>query len=478
MAYYHGIRTREQSTALLTTNEAGCGIPVYVGTAPVHTVGGEVNVPVQALGDKDARTALGYSDDWQKYTLCEAIYSQFTLYGVAPAYFINVLDPAKHNKPVGMTRYQFENKKIKLPYEAILNSIVVSDEAGETTYTQGMDYAAYYEGANCIVEFIPGGAIVESAAVQVSYNAVDVEQVTTADIIGGYDLTTGKYSGIDAVDLVFPKYRIIPDLVLSPGWSHHSEVAAKLESKAREISGIFAGHALIDVDSEAVKKYSDVPAWKNEKNIMSPYQQLYWPMVALGGKKYHLSTQNAGLMGLTDIANGDCPSESQSNKNLKADSIVLADGTMLNLTLNEANYLNQNGICTALNFIGGYKAWGDETAAYPENQDVKDYMMAISRTFKWAAKSFILSYWAQIDKKITPRFVETIVDSFNIYLNNLTAQGKILGGRIEFTQAENSTTDLMAGKINFHVYLTPPSAAKEIEAVFEYDVSYLEELFK
>lgn len=478
MAYYHGIKTSEQSTALLTTNEAGCGIPVFIGTAPIHTVGGEVNVPIQALSDKEARTALGYSDNWGKYTLCEAIYSQFTLYGVEPAYFINVLDPVKHSKQEPKTRYQFENKKIKLPYEVLIDTLVVTDEAGETTYTKDVDYAAYYDDDNCIVEFLPGGAIVESAPVQVTYTAIDPSKVTSADIIGGYDLATGKYSGIAAVDLVFPKYRVIPDLILAPGWSHDSEVAAVMESKAQEITGIFRGHALIDVDSKTVTKYSDVPAWKNQKNIMSAYQQLYWPMVALGGKKYHLSTQNAGLMGLTDIANGDCPSESQSNKNLKADSIILADGTTLNLTLNEANYLNQNGICTALNFIGGYKAWGNETAAYPENQDVKDYMMAISRTFKWCAKSFILSYWAQIDKKITPRFVETIVDSFNIYLNNLTAQGKILGGRIEFTQAENSNADLMAGKIKFHVYLTPPSAAKEIEAVFEYDVSYLETLFK
>lgn len=32
----------------------------------------------------EAVAALGYSDDWEKYPICEAIYSQFKLYGVAP----------------------------------------------------------------------------------------------------------------------------------------------------------------------------------------------------------------------------------------------------------------------------------------------------------------------------------------------------------------------------------------------------------
>ena len=40
--------------------------------------------------------------------------------------------------------------------------------------------------------------------------------------------------------------------------------------------------------------------------------------------------------------------------------------------------------------------------------------------------------------------------------------------------AENPLTDLMAGKITLHVYLTPPSPAQEIDFVLEYDASYVE----
>ena len=72
------------------------------------------------------------------------------------------------------------------------------------------------------------------------------------------------------------------------------------------------------------------------------------------------------------------------------------------------------------------------------------------------------------------RLIDNIVDTFNIYLNGLTSEEKILGGRIEFNEDENTTTDLMAGKMKFHIYITPPSPAKEIEFTFEYDTDYIQ----
>lgn len=72
------------------------------------------------------------------------------------------------------------------------------------------------------------------------------------------------------------------------------------------------------------------------------------------------------------------------------------------------------------------------------------------------------------------RYVPTVLD---ILSNGLMAEEKILGGRVEFLEEENTTADLLAGKAKFHIYLTPPSPAKELDFVLEYDVSYLENIF-
>ena len=188
----------------------------------------------------------------------------------------------------------------------------------------------------------------------------------------------------------------------------------------------------------------------------------------------------AGLMAKTDADEDmgkETPCESASNKVLQIDGMVLADGTEVLLDLTKANYLNSQGIITGLNFIGGFVSWGNETACYPSNTDVTDYFYCVSRMFGWVANSVILSVWNKVDRKLNRRLIESVVQSLNLWLNGLMAEEVILGGRIEFLEEENTDTDLMAGIAHFHIYLTPPSPAKELDFVLEYDVSYLENLF-
>ena len=475
MAYFHGVSTRKEATSISTPVTAGAGIVFAVGTAPVHTVGGGVNVPVMANNYAEAAAALGFSDDWGKFTLCEVLYSQFQLYKVAPVFFVNVLDPTKHKKEVAAADLDVIDGKVLLPLEAIDSTVTVKESGGAAEYAADTDYALFYEGANLVLEVLDGGAIpAGTAKLNVAYNAVDPSKVTKAEIIGGFNVSTKQTTGLELIDSVFPKYGIVPDLVLAPGWSEDAEVAAIMSAKAEAINGVFKENkALIDVDTAEVRYYSDVPAWKKKKNITAPEQILCWPMVKLGDRTYHLSTQAAGLMGQVDADNGDCPCESPSNKKLQADSAILADGTEILLDLQGANYLNSQGIVTALNFYGGFKLWGNETACFPSNTDVTDYFICVGRMFGWVAKSVVLTYWDKVDNMLNRRLIDSIVDSLNIWLNGLVSEEKLLGGRVEFKEEENSTVSLMAGRATFHIYITPPSPAKELEFVLEYDAAYV-----
>lgn len=248
-------------------------------------------------------------------------------------------------------------------------------------------------------------------------------------------------------------------------------------AKASSINGHFSCIALTDVPTATVTKYTDVAAWKNDNNYTSARQVVCWPMAKLGSDTYHLSTQLAGVICRTDAENEDIPYVSPSNKSLQANAAVLTDGTAVYLGSDQAAYLNGQGIVTALNFIGGWKAWGNRTGVYPAVTDPKDAFIPIRRMFDWIGNTLILTFWQKVDYPINKRLVETIVDSANIWLNGLTARQFILGGRVEFQQDENPVTDLMDGIIRFHVYVTPPSPAREIDFVIEYDPQYLETLF-
>ena len=72
------------------------------------------------------------------------------------------------------------------------------------------------------------------------------------------------------------------------------------------------------------------------------------------------------------------------------------------------------------------------------------------------------------------RQIDSILDTCNIWLNGLTGMGYILGGRVEMHESENPTTNLMAGILKLHVYVTPPSPLQELDFVLEYDASYVE----
>lgn len=155
--------------------------------------------------------------------------------------------------------------------------------------------------------------------------------------------------------------------------------------------------------------------------------------------------------------------------------VVLAHGTGSSVKYFDPDTLQENfkAIVTALNFIGSYVLWGDETACFPADTDVKNYFISVSRMFGWVARSVILTYWSKIDKKMTRRLIDSIVDSVNIWLNGLVSEEKLLGARVEFLDEENSTTALMAGKAVFHIYMTPASPMRECEFVLEYDADYV-----
>lgn len=269
---------------------------------------------------------------------------------------------------------------------------------------------------------------------------------------------------------------ITPDLIIAPGWSHTSTVQAVMAAKAEVINGILGAKSICDIDCSAsgARSYDAVAAKKSATNLIDPAQIAAWPQVKLGNKQFHLSTQLAGLMAKVDSGNDGVPYESPSNKNLQCDGACLEDGTAITLTLEQANILNANGICTALRFMNGWVAWGDYTACYPSNTDIKDYYIPISRMFKWVGNSLIKTFWSKTDSPMNRRLLDNIKDSANNWLAGLVGSEYLLGARVEILDSENPMTDLMAGIVRIHIYMTPPSPAQEIDFILEYDTDYVQ----
>ena len=470
----HGVNANEQATSVSTPVVAESGVPFFVGTAPVQSAKNpaKANIPVLCTSWDEAVAAFGYSDDWDKYTLCEAMYSHFKLFGCQPAVFCNVLDiTASSNKEsVEAADMTVASHKIKLPIEAINDNSLVVKATGDqgSAFVLDSDYSTYYDGENLVIEFLADGSVYEAASASVAYSKVITTAITNTQIV----------SGIEAIELCLSKIGIVPDLIVAPSWSHDSTIAAVMATKSANINGILKSKALCDIDSSAsgVTTYSGVLEYKNNNNLVDSEQIICWPMVKLGDKKFHMSTQLAGLIASVDSDNEGVPYESPSNKNLKCDGLCLADGTEVILTLSQANIINSNGVVTALNFFNGWVAWGNYTACYPTNTDVKDFFIPVSRMFKWVDNTLVKTFWSKVDNPINRRLIDSVLDTANIWINGLVGKGYLCGGRFELLESENPLTDIMAGKIKVHCYIAPPSPAQEIDFVVEYDVNYIQSL--
>lgn len=461
----HGINVIQQETGVSTPIVAESGVPFVIGSAPVQAAENPAaaGTPVLCTSWDEAVEALGYSDNWADFTLCEFMYSHFKLFACQPVIFLNLLDPATMKEAVSEASVTVADHKAKLPIEAI-NSAALTVKSGVDTLVKDTDYSVYYNGENCIVELLPDSEYYSEASLTIGYDKVKASAVNAAAVA----------TGVEKVELCLTLLGKVPDLIVAPGFSSEATVAAAMAAKAGSINGLFVAKAVVDVESSTTKTYAAAVAKKATDGMTDKAEIVCWPMATLGDKKFHMSTIVTGRMAQTDTENGGNPSESPSNEKAPIDGLCAADGTAIMLTLQQANVLNAGGIVTALNFVNGWVVWGNYTGCYPGSADVKDYFIPVSRTFGWVGNSLIKTFWSKLDSRMSRRLVDNILDSANIWMNGLVGQGVLLGGRVELIDAENPLTNLMAGIIRIHVYLTPPSPMQELDFVLEYDASYVE----
>ena len=476
-----GVHVYEKATSVQTPKVATVGIPFVVGTAPVQSAAkpAKSNVPVLVTSWDEAVEKLGFSYDWESYTLCEFMYSHLQLFGAQPVIFCNINDPASMKREEAAADYTVADHRVAVSVDAIADTIKVSvaEGAGEAATTRALerdtDYSILYDRDDtdtyvCIVELLEDGSAYDAETVSVAYSAADPKTATVADVV----------DGVAQVDACLTAVGLVPDLIAAPGWSHNTVVAAVMATKAAAINGLFKGKAVIDADSgeDGVTEYSQISGYKNKNNFVDVDQIICWPMVQLGDYRFHLSTQLCGLMATVDAGNRGIPYESPSNKNLKMDACVLEDGTPVNLTWNQVDLIAGSwGVVTAVNFLdSGWVAKGNYTACYPGNTDVKDQFIPVSRMFDFIGNTLIRTFWSKLDKPMTPALRDSILQTCNIWLGGLTGGGYLYGARAEMLAEENPLTSLLDGIITLHIYNAPPVPAQEIDFILEYDVSYME----
>lgn len=471
MAYMHGIRIQENPTSTPTPVRNETGVPVIFGTAPVNLAadpGNAANKLFLCNTFAEAQEAVGYSEDYEKYTLCMAMDAFFRIFGVGPVVLCNVLDPAVHKADYTETLNIIDGQAVAKETGIILEGLSIRN--GDQVLEEGRDCNISFNEKGCAVITVLTDGV---DSVTLSGSRTDPSKVTYEDIVGFYDTNTGKETGTELVRRVYPMFGLVPSLLLAPGWSNDPRVGLALSEKCADVNGMFKCECVLDIDTEKARKYTDVGSVKMESGYTSEHTICVWPMVKYAGKAMAYSAIYAAMVCYTDCYNDNVPNLSPSNHAIRVSAAVLKDGTEVTLDINQANELNGAGVVTALN-MNGFKAWGNNTAAYPDTKDPKDRWIACRRFFSWWGNSFITTYMEKVDNPANYRLIESIVDSENVRGNSLVSMGKCAGIRMAYSKEDNPIDKVIDGKIVFRQYLAPYVPAEDILNVLEFDPSMIE----
>lgn len=469
MAYEHGISVKEVTSGVSSEKQAS-GIHVVIGVAPINLAQDPysvTNIPICLNSFEAAEKALGYSEDFASYNICEVMFAYFKIAKIAPVVFINVLDPTKHVSTVSET-INILNSQAKIETPGILaDTISVSD--AENQLVNGTDYITSFDDTgNVIISIINSKTY---TSLSFSARKIDPSMVTDADIVGGYDAETGIMTGIELVRAVYPKFGKFASIIICPG--HSSPViSAALQAKTVGINGSFSTETIIDID-EPTALISAIEKKKEDMALVSPHAIAVWPKVKIDDKVVSFSAVLGAAIAYYDSENGDVPCITPSNKELRISGICNSRGAEIIIDQLKANELNGIGIVTAIN-LNGWRTWGSNTAAYPDIKEPKDRWIGCRRFFSWMENRFIITYLSRVDSLENYRLIEQIIEDENQYCSALAADGKCAGAYIVYNPDENSLENLKSGKIVFHQYLAPYPPAESIENIFEFDSSLLE----
>jgi len=315
--YLHGAYGQIQAVGTKVAIKSQNAI-VYVGTAPVHTVAGgaaNVNRPILVTNIAEARKHFGYSDEWDKYTLCEAMHAHLENKAVGPLVLINVLDPATHRAAeAGTANLTPENGRVTIANagDIILDTVAVTGK------TKGTDYTVQYDFKKkllTIAEITSGGLGTE--ALTINYNSIDATAVDADDVIGATD-GAGLNTGLFAIKNVYQETGFIPSFLLAPGFSSIPAVHSAMIQNSQKVNShwdvyVMADIPIVDENDEKIT-LATAATWKNANGYNKSNETVYFPLVkGTDDKIYHLSVLAAANFQELLVAQDGIPYKTASN---------------------------------------------------------------------------------------------------------------------------------------------------------------------
>ena len=302
--------------------------------------------------------------------------------------------------------------------------------------------------------------------------SLDPANITSADVVGGVDGTTGQYKGVHALLAANSELGVTPRILIAPGFTHDmpsdnaNPVVSELLGIAENLRAVIIADLPNTNDTDAIDYVGDFGSAR-------VYPIYPWVKVldSLGAiVEEPASARVAGLIVKSDNERGFWWSPS----NLVINGIVGISKPIdfvLGDVNSKANYLNENNIATIIQ-ESGFRLWGNRTLS----ADPKWAFLQARRTADMINDSLLKAHLWAVDRNITKTYIEDVLEGVNNYLRHLKSIGAIIGGNA-FADPELNTPDQIAqGKVSFDFGFTPPYPAEHITFRSKMTDDYLSEI--
>ena len=485
------VQVSDAPTALKVIVPVDSAHIVVIDTAPVHSAPGYawrapgsgvspyaavVNTPVLCEVPSDFTTQLGLSSKFGPnvtgaYGASEVYDLAMVENQVSPFTVINPYDPWTMSTPASLTDLTISGiNTIAVQGEVILASLVVIGQSG-TQYTAGVDYDFVYDDNSLqtgTINVYSSSPLAHESSVTVNFYTPNLSNITKDSIIGGVD-TEGNSSGLAVLEKVFTVTDLVPAIVLTPNFSSDPEVYAAANAQCQNIgNGRFRAMYIGDIDGNNVRQYSQINSWKNSNNFVSRFTLAGWPAVQLGTKNYHASVMEAVLMATTDRQFGGIPHVSPSTKSASMTGTILWDGTPVTMDSVQADYIENLGVFTFINFRG-WNSLGDYTNAWPNDTDPVHFWIPIQRMFIWLGNTLSVNLHQFIDLPGNLRTLSSINETIQSYLNTIVQAGAAWTARCSFNPDDNPIEEVLAGRYHYTILWSPPTPVRTLLISLTYD---------
>lgn len=474
--YKHGAYGVIQAVGSRVADESQ-GAIVYVGTAPVHNVEGganNVNKPIVVNNIAEARKYFGYSDEWDKYTLCEAMHVHLENKGVGPLVFINVLNPATHKaSDAGTVSKTPENGRVTIPaaQDIILDSVVIKN--GETAKVKGTDYAIAYNIEKKLISIteLTAGAL-GTESLTITYNTIDATSVTSEDVIGASD-GLGLNTGLFAVKNVYQITGYIPAYLAAPGFSSVPAVHAAMHQNSVKVNGHWDVYMFVDlpiVNGKTPLTLDTAKTYKNGNGYTKENETVFFPLAqGTDGKIYHLSVLAAANFQELLLAQDGIPYKTASNTDCSLIENLYLGASNTGRVYDDSiinEKLNKNGIASAAYVGGRWAIWGCHSADYDQDNGDQINVAETNRMMLYyISNDFQHRRTPDVDKPMTANDLQTIIAEEQTRVDALLNIGALTRGVVTLNADAQAKSDIMNGDYSFLFDITTTPLAKSLTAI-------------